>query len=417
MRAVASLLALPLFLAFPLQAQDKLAWARFRGPDGLGLATGKAPTNWSQKENLAFKTALPGMGTSSPIVVGERIYLTCYAGFGAPGDKDMSKLKRLLVCLDAKGDILWSKEVASKLPEQERIRDDHGYASSTPVCDGERLYVFFGKSGVLAFTLEGEKLWQADVGERLNDWGSAASPVLFGDLVIVNASVESGSLIALDRKTGKERWRAKGIVESWNTPILVTPKGEKTELVVAIMGKVLGFDPETGAPLWSCATDIPWYMVPSGVPHDGVVYYTGGRGGGGTLAVRAGGTGDVTKTHRLWMIRKGTNVPSPILHKGRLYFASEGGGLLYCVDAASGKVIYEEREPRADAVYASPILADGKLYYLTRTGATLVVAAGPEMKVLATNDLRDRGAFNASPAVMGNRLLIRSDKYLYGIGK
>src|SRR5262249_37074596 len=124
-------------------------------------------------------------------------------GFGAPGETDMSKLKRLLVCLDAKGGIVWTKEVASKLPEQERIRDDHGYASSTPVCDGERLYVFFGKSGVFAFNLEGEQLWQADVGSGLNGWGSAASPVLFGDLVIVNASVESGALVA------EQNWRRR----------------------------------------------------------------------------------------------------------------------------------------------------------------------------------------------------------------
>lgn len=405
-------------LSFALagRAQDKLAWAQFRGPGGLGVAPGKPPTSWGLKDNIAFKTDLPGRGTSSPIIVGERIYLTCYAGVAA-GVKDLSGLRRLLVCLDKKGDILWSKEVPSKLPEQGGIREDHGYASSTPISDGERLYVFFGKSGVFAFTLDGEKVWQADVGEGLNGWGSAASPVLYNDLVIVNASVESSSLVALDKATGKERWRAPRIVESWNTPIFVTPKGGKTELVVAIMGKVLGFDPDSGKPLWSCNTDIPWYMVPGLVHHDGVVYCIGGRGGGGALAVRAGGSGDVTKTHRLWMTRKGSNVPSPILHEGRLYFANDVGGLFYCLDAADGKVVYEHREPRVEGVYSSPILANGNLYYITRMGKTLVVPVGPEFKVVATNDLSDRTPFNSSPAVMGDRLLIRTDKYLYGIGK
>jgi len=253
------------------------------------------------------------------------------------------------------------------------------------------------------------------VGAKTSGWGTAASPILHGDLVIINASVESESLIALDKATGKEKWRAPGIKESWNTPILVKV-GDKTEIVLAIFGKVLGFDPATGDQLWSSATDIGWYMVPSIVAGDGVVYCIGGRGTGGALAVRCGGRGDVTASHRLWTLKKGSNVSSPILHGAHIYWAHENEGILYCVEAKTGEVVYEKRLERAGQFYASPVLADGKLYYTTRGGRTYVVAAEPSFDLLATNELGRVGTFNASPAVAGGQLFLRSDKTLFCIG-
>ena len=394
-------------------------WTQFRGPDGLGASADKGlPTTWGPQENVVWKAELPGAGASTPIILGERIYLTCYSGHAVPGEPqgDMDQLKRHLVCLRrSDGKILWTKGVASKLPDQPKIRESHGYASSSVATDGERLYVFFGKSGVFAFDLDGKQLWQADVGSRLNGWGSAASPIVFRDLVIINASVESESLVALDKATGKEKWRAPGIKESWNTPILVAVGG-KTELAVAIFGKVLGFDPASGEQLWSSATDIGWYMVPSLVAHEGVVYCIGGRGTGGALAVRAGGRGDVTASHRLWTLKKGSNVSSPILHGGHVYWAHENEGILFCVEAKTGQVVYEERLPRAGQFYPSPVLADGKLFYTTRDGRTYVVAAKPKFELLGTNELGRVGAFNASPAVAGGRLFLRADKTLFCIG-
>jgi len=404
-------------------AQQPGPWPQFRGPGGMGISPDKGfPTTWSKTENIIYKAALPGAGASSPIIVGESIYLACYTGYNEPGKRGSPEsLKRFAVCLNrADGKVVWKTEVESKLPEQDRIRDDHGYATSTPIADGERLYFFFGKSGVVAFDYQGKQLWQADVGARLSDWGSAASPILHGDLVIINASVESDALVGLDRKTGKETWRARGIRESWNTPILVNVNG-KTELVVAVAGKILGFDPDTGKQLWSCATDIGWYMVPCLVASEGVIYCVGGRTGGG-LAVRAGGRGDVTRSHRLWTMRKGSNVTSPIHHQGHLYWMHEGAGVAYCAEAESGKLVYEKRIPRLDNVYASAVLGDGKLYYVTRDGGTVVLAATPEFKLLATNTLRERGdrddrsVFNASPALAGGRIYIRSDNFLYCIG-
>ncbi|MEQ8785760.1 MAG: PQQ-binding-like beta-propeller repeat protein [Pirellulaceae bacterium] len=385
---------------------------------GVSAATG-LPLTWSDSENVVWKTQLPGAGASSPIVVGDHIYLTCYTGYLVPGESggSLDDLQRHLLCVQRdSGDILWDKPVKAKLPEEERIRD-HGYAANTPVADAERVYAFFGKSGVVAFDHQGNPLWQADVGSRTNGWGSGASPILHDDLLIVNASVESESLVALDRRTGEEKWRAGGIREAWNTPVVVTSTSGDKELVVPTHGKVLAFDPDTGDQLWSCETDITWYMVPCAVAADGVVYILGGRSGTASLAVRAGGRGDVTDTHRLWTSNKGSNVTSPVYHDGHLYWAHEKLGIAYCAKAATGDLVYEQRLERAGQVYASTLLADGRVYHLNRDGRMFVLAAKPEFELLATNELRDGSLFNASPAVLGDRLLLRSDKFLYCIGE
>jgi outer membrane protein assembly factor BamB len=410
-----STVAAVLLLAVPLlSAQSKVGpWPQFRGPTGQGIVQDEPlPTTWSKSSNVISKTALPGMGASSPIIVGDKIYLTCYTGFGRPG-----KDQRYLVCLNkSDAQVAWSKEVPSQLPDSARTRDDHGYTSSTPAADSERLYVFFGKSGVFAFDHDGKQMWHADVGSKVHEWGTAASPVLHGDLCIVNASVESGALVGLDRRTGKEKWRLSGINDSWNTPILVQTPDGKTELVLASMGKVHGIEPASGQQLWTCRTDIGWYMVPSLVAHEGIVYCLGGRSGIVGLAVRAGGRGEVTMTHRLWTSNKGSNVTSPVYHDGHLYWMNDNLGIAYCADAKTGAVRYEERLGRAGQVYASPLLADGKIYYVERTGTTHVIAAQPKFQELAVNQLGERDVFNASPAAAEGRLYLRSDRYLYCLG-
>ncbi len=415
------LLLSSLTLALTLTLTQGADWTQFRGSTGSGVSAEKGlPSKWSAKENLAWKTEMPGPGSSCPVFIGDRIFITCYTGYNVPGQAkgEQANLRRNLLILDRKtGKILANKEIEAKLPEQETIRDNHGYASSTPAVDAERVYCFFGKSGAFAFDHTGKQLWQANVGTQLNGWGSAASPVLHGDLVFVNASVESQTLFALDKKTGKEKWKATGIRESWNTPLIVKNKDGKDELVVAIQGKVLAFDPATGASLWTCATDITWYMVPSLVAHDGIVYVLGGRSGVAAMAVRAGGKGDVTKTHRLWTGKKGANVSSPVYHDGHLYWANEATGVAFCAKAATGEVVYEERVPRPDTIYASSLLADGKMHYLARNGQTFVVAAKPTFELIATNDLRDGSLFHAAPVAIDGRLFIRSDKALYCLEK
>lgn len=397
-------------------------WSSFRGPSGMGISESKGlPLKWSLTENIAWKAELPGPGASSPIVFGDRIYITAYSGFFVPGQEGKKEdlTRHLLALKRTDGSLIWEQKVKAKLPEEDRIRD-HGFAASTAAADAAGVIVFFGKTGVIAFNHEGNEVWRRDVGDKTNGWGSSASPVIHNDLVYINASVESGSLFALDRKTGEVKWQRKGINEAWNTPVLVKAANGRLELVLAIQGKILSFNPETGEPLWDCATEITWYMVPSIVAGDGIVLSLGGRSGKAGLAVRAGGSGDVTDTHRLWTSTKGCNVPSPVYLDKHLYWMHQDLGTAYCANAETGEIVYEKRLARGQ-VYSSALLADGKIYYLTRDGKTYVVPAKPEFEELAMNDLSDRNdrnnLFNGSPAVDGTRLLIRNDKFLYCIGK
>jgi len=395
-------------------------WPGFRGPTGQGISRDarELPITWNSKENLLWKAELPGAGSSSPIVVGDKVFLTCYSGYAVRGQPkgNMNQLQRHVLCLSAsQGRVLWKVDVPAVLPESESVRE-HGYAAATAACDGDRLYVFFGKSGVFAFDLEGKQLWHTSVGNQTHSWGSAASPILFDDMVIINACVESESLVALDKNTGTPKWRVEGVKESWSTPLIVTSGGRRNELILPMVGKIVAFDPTSGNPLWNCNTDIAWYMVPSPVEGESAVYVLGGRSGVTALAVRTGGQGDVTRTHRLWTSTKGSNVASPVFHEGHLYWTHESLGIAFCADARTGKIIYEERLPRGGQFYASAVLADGKLYYVSREGRTFVVAASPKYQLLAVNDLSDGSTFDATPALAANRLYLRSDRFLYCVG-
>lgn len=403
-------------------------WARFRGPQGSGTSEEKGlPTRWTDKENIVWRTELPGPGTSSPIVVGERIYLTSYSGYGLdasdPGDK--SKLVRHVVALDrASGAVKWRKEFEPLRTESTYSPGNdswHGYASSTPVSDGQKLYVFFGASGVYCLDLaDGAEVWHADVGSSVHHWGSGNSPVLFNDLVIVNASIESSSLVALDKKSGSEVWRASGVRGARNTPILVNVAG-KDELVISTAGSpgIVAYDPKTGEELWRCK-GIPdgGYVIPSVVAHDGVIYAIGGRSNT-AMAVRAGGRGDVTESHEIWRTNKGSNVSSPVYHEGHLYWVHERQGVAYCLDGKTGETVFAERlNPRPGIVYSSIISGDGKLYAVSQHNGTFVLAAKPQFELLAHNTLGDdESRANASPAIHAGQLLLRNDKYIYCIGE
>jgi outer membrane protein assembly factor BamB len=404
-------------LAAPSLAAD---WSQFRGPAGLGVSDEPSvPTQWSSSDKVTWKVALPGPGSSSPMVAGGRVYITCYSGYAVDPDiGDQKNLRRHLLCFDRRGGRpLWSKEFEPKLPEHQYQGEGsyHGYAASTPATDGERLYVFFGKSGVYCFDLDGRELWRTSVGEGTHGWGSGTSPVLFGNLVFINASVESGSLVALDKRTGKEVWKTGGIRSSWNTPLLV-PSQQPKELVVSIEGRLLGFDPNNGGPLWN-ADGIHRYVCPSVVSHDDVVYAIGG--GHTSLAVRIGGRGDVTQTHTLWRKQKGSNVSSPVYHDGHLYWASDNGGYICCQNATDGETVYQERlEPRPDKIWSSGVLAGGSLYFVSQHTGTYVVAAKPKFELVAHNVFADDDSrTNASPAVSDGQIFLRTDRSLYCIGK
>jgi outer membrane protein assembly factor BamB len=238
-----------------------------------------------------------------------------------------------------------------------------------------------------------------------------------GDLVIVNASIESKAVVALDKRTGKEVWRAGGVQESWSAPLVVEVAGGSRELVVNARGRVLGLDPQTGKQLWECA-GIKSYICPAVIAHDGVVYLSGGRPPE-MLAIRAGGRGDVTGTHILWNRTKTTTVATPLYHDGHLYWINRKG-IASCARAGDGETIYEERidvGKRGDKIYASLVLAGGRLYAVSRDDGTVVLAASPQFKLLAHNHLGDESIFNATPVVSNGDLLIRSDEFLYCVGQ
>ena len=407
-----------MFLAGSTVALSAADWTQFRGKGGLGISAETGlPTQWSSGDNIAWKAEMPGPGASCPITLGDRVFITCYSGYGlAPNEGDQKDLVRHLLCLNRKsGEIVWHKKFEPKLPEHNYRGEGayHGYAASTPTTDGERLYVFFGKSGVFCFDLNGEQLWQADVGERTSGWGSGCSPLLYGNLVIINASVESGSLVAFDKLTGEETWRAKGIGSAWNTPLLV-PGKKSTELIVSIQNNVVSFNPDTGEELWR-ADGVHRYVCPSAVYHEDVVYAIGG--GHTSLAVRTGGRGDVTESHGVWRLNKGANVSSPIYYKGHLYWTRDGSTVC-CQNPATGEIVTEERlQPGAGRIWSSPVLADGKLYYVSQHNGTYVVAADPSLELLGHNVLEDDDSrTNASPTVSNGQLFLRTDRNLYCIG-
>jgi outer membrane protein assembly factor BamB len=437
-------------------------WAQFRGPNGLGVSDEKGlPLKWTATENIVWKTPLPGPGASSPIVVGDRVFVTCFTGAGEPqaggrgrgrrkgrdkadgekkpdgekkadgekkpdGEKKAEEPKKKedppikvhLICV-ARGDgkPLWDKAIDVKHPEQTYggFVALHGYASGTPASDGQAVYTFFGRTGVFAHDLDGNELWTANVGTRTDGFGTANSPVLFENLVIINASVESGKLVALDKKNGEQKWEASGIRRSWNAPVLV-PVGGKHELVVYTSGKLFGFDPASGEKLWECDAKED-YICPSVVANDGIIYAAGGRSGG-VMAVKAGGRGDVTDTHVVWKSPTSTNVPSPVYHDGHIYMVHTDNGSAYCLDAKSGEVVYQERfTPSPGRIYASPVAVDGRIYYVSREKGAYVLPAAPKFEILAHNVIDDdTSVVNGSLVVHRGQFLMRSDKNLYCIG-
>ena len=337
---------------------------------------------------------------------------------------DQKALRLWLVCLDSnKGDELWKKEIEPNLPEApfaDFLRE-HGYASSTPVTDGERVYVFFGKTGVFAFDLNGKQLWHQRVGNGTHGWGSAASPVLSRNAIVLNASVESKALVGLDKITGKELWRTKDLSLCWVSPVMVNLGTGKQEVVLNSPGKVIAYDPDNGTELWHCpgigggGLSGSTCSTPA-VQGDTVFIMGAGPATPATmLAIRAGGQGDVSKTNLLWKHKAGAGICSPVAFGGFVYFID---GTATCLAADTGKPVYKERLYDAGGEYASPVIADGKIFALTRFDGLFVLAVGEKYNQLAHNTFEgDASIFNSTTAISGSRLFIRSNIYLYCFGK
>ena len=424
------------FSVLALHVGARENWPRFLGPNGTAaVKEAKVPLTWSDTENIAWKTALPGPGSSSPIVWEDRVFITCWSGYGDKEDADdMAKLQRHLVCLNrADGRILWDKTVPAKQPEDpfQGFITEHGYATHTPVTDGKSVFVFFGKSGALAFDFDGKQLWQTDLGamSNRNRWGSGASPILCGDKLIVNASDEARAIFALDTRTGSQLWKAEGDVlhMAFGTPALVEREG-LAELLIGVPQELWALNPESGKLRWYSIHDLPGNVSPSIVLGAGQAFVFGGFPSTRAVGMKLGGKGDVTAANKLWESGSSSYVPTPVLHDGHLYVISDQGFAL-CLDAKTGAEIYRERALEGtDAqgggrrrgggkpFYASPVLVGDRLYCVSRKNGTVVLRAAPKFEKLATNVLAgDTSQFNGTPAVVDDQMFLRSERALYCI--
>ena len=415
-------------------------WPQWRGPDGQGISVETGlPTEWSATRNVKWKTPIAGRGHSSPIVWGKKIFLTtALDGQVIPGrtagvthklsdgtdfvhpDAVGANLNHTfkVICIDrGTGKILWER-VAYEGPVKDSRHKVASFASSTPATDGKLVFAFFGSEGQYAYDYSGKLVWKRYLGTiGTASVGYGVSPILYESLVIMLCDDSGGHsfIAAFDKKTGKEAWRvARQVDITWSTPVLVHT-GKRTELVTAAAEAIISYDPATGKELWR-HKGLESNAVPTPVVSKDLVVLTSGSPLKIALALRAGGSGDVTGTASLlWSYNKGTAyVPSPILY-GEYVYLMTGNGSISCLDAQTGKVEYEgARVPKATMFLASPVAFEGKILLTSEEGDTFILKAGPKHEVLRTNSLGE--PVYASPAIADGRIFMRGEHNLYAIG-
>lgn len=384
-------------------------WPRWRGPTGQGDSTEKVPTEWSPGA-VVWKADLQGVGQSSPIIWQDRIFLT--TSVGSDG-----KVERFVICLDRKtGKPVWQQLAITDA--KEKLHQMNTPATASCVTDGEVVAAFFGDGGLHCYTLDGKKLWDKDLGKFPNSWGTAASPIIVGKLVIQNCdSTGKSSLIAFDKQTGQQVWKTprrdtpKG---GWSTPIVIDT-GKRKELVLNGEFGVQAYNPESGEDYWYCKS-FNGRGSPTPVFGHGLVYVINGKPGD-IYAVRPGGSGDVTNSQMAWHTARGgdRDLPSPAL-VDRFLFTVSMKGICTCYDAPTGKLLFKERLPGNFS--SSPIVAGGLIYQQTEAGDTYVIRPGNALDIVATNTLGATGdeIFRASPAACDGKLFFRSNKRVYCVG-
>ncbi len=395
------------------------AWRQFRGNRSTGVSDlDNPPKIWSESQNILWDCQLPGRGASSPIAAGGHLYVTSSSGYGTsyqdPGN--VSRLVHHVACLDIEsGAVKWQKDIQGSPLTQPLNHQllQHGLASSTPVTDGRKLFAFFGASGVFAFGDNGKLLWHADVGFETSKFGSAASPILYRNLVIVNASSESNSVIALDKETGQGVWRIDDVKDSWSTPVIGSNDRGEAELIVTDDGRVRGFDPATGKQLWECEGPTG-YAAATPFVDQGVAYVTGGLTRS-MLAIRLGGEGDVTTSHKLWEVQNASRHTSPIFLTGHLYVLSDSG-VFKVFDAQDGSLINAQRIPGRGRVLSSPVLVGNYFYVPTSSNRVFIVRANDRLEVIRDNVLDTDQELLSCLCPTRDSLLIRTGNLLQCIG-
>jgi outer membrane protein assembly factor BamB len=403
-------------------------WPAWRGPEGNGRSPEKdLPLQWSKTDNIRWKVPLPDEGNSSPIVWGDRIFLTQATervdkppSLGGPA----SAYKRWVMCFRrADGKLLWQRETVYK--EKESTHPTNPFCSASPVTDGERVIACHGSAGLVCYDLDGKELWRHDLGRLEHIWGNASSPILYNDLCIIWAGPgERQFLRAVNKKTGKQVWqhdepggksglgeKPSGWLGSWTTPLLV--RGSRDELILGVPRKLKGFDPKTGKELWSCAGMGPLVYTSPLRSKDGIVVAMSGFHGP-ALAVRTSGDGDIT-ANRLWHHTEKIpqRIGSPVLVGDHVYILNDLG-TVQCLELQTGKDLWGSKR-LTGSTWASMVAAGGRLYVTNRVGDTFVLAAKPEFEQLAKNSLGE--PVYGSMAVSDGELFIRSYKHLWCISE
>jgi outer membrane protein assembly factor BamB len=381
-------------------------WPRWRGPSGQGVVTsGSYVDSWSATENILWKTPVQGSGNSSPIVWGDRIFLTTAYDRGA----------RLSVIAFRRSDgtRLWETFAPA---HGGYAHNKNGHASATAATDGVRVYASFG-STLIAVDMTGKLLWTADIGPISNYHGPAGSPLLYRDRLIVYQDHGRDSFIgAFDLRNGRRLWRTpRDASVGWGTPIAVRV-GDHDEIIVNGQSRVQAYDPASGRELWSCR-GTTMEVIPTPVVGYGLVYCASGRAGP-TLAIKPGGSGDVTSTHVAWRTPRGSPfVPSPILVGEQLYTINDMASIVTSLDARTGKAVWQGRLGVAtrEGFSASPVAVNGHVFFTNDEGDTFVLRAGPTFELVRVNRLGERTL--ASPALVDGRWYIRTDRHLFAIGR
>ena len=412
-------------------------WHHWRGPDANGVSTtAKPPLQWSPTNNIQWKTPVEGNGSSTPIIWGNKLFILTAINTGEvnptlPRPEDQPKrvfgithpntsYEFVVLCLDRyTGKVLW-RQTATKLIPHEGAHRDNNFASASPTTDGERLYCWFGSAGLFCYDLNGNKLWERNLGKiKMGaSLGEGCSPVVHdGKIVIVRDHSRQSSIEVLNAKNGKLLWMVERHEKNaWATPAIVSHSG-KIQVITTASGKVRSYDLNSGKVIWKCA-GLTGNAIPCPVIEDDTVYCMTGYKGYSLMAIPLNAKGDITGSDKiLWTKRRGTPyVPSPILYDGLLYFTQSNQALLSCVNAKSGKTYIDRTRLKGlTNIYASPVGADGRIYLNDRSGVTLVLKRSRELNVIAKNELGEQ--IVSSSALAGNQLLIRGRRFLYCISE
>jgi outer membrane protein assembly factor BamB len=392
-----------LFLSLPLLAQD---WPEFRGPSGQGHSAERGlPLAWSESQNIKWKVALPGKGWSSPAIQGDRIWLTA-------ATEDGKSLRAL--CVDRNTGAMLQNIEVFRLKSAAQTHAKNSHASPTPVLEGDKIYLHFGALGTACLTQAGEIVWKTKLDYDNGQHGPGGSPVIYDNLLIVSCDGQSEQyVVALDKLTGKVRWRKyRQGAQAYTTPLIVrAPTGDQVISVGAF--RAFAYEPRAGKELWNVSYGDGFSNVPRPVFGHGMVFICTGFHQPTLMAVRVDGRGDVTKSHLAWTLKRGVSLtPSPLLVGDELYVVSDNG-IATCVDAKTGNMHWQVRLGGNHS--ASPLYADGRIYFLSEEGESVVIAPGREFKKLATNQLD--GATLASMAVAGGSIFVRSQTHLYRLSQ